>query len=287
VARLDNDHLIFAYTYNNINKSWVIQDTLAYEDYEKKQELIHNAAEEKRNKIKGLCVYLWDEDPLCNDVFEKEETGSVSNEVIPIDAPVFSLVDDGNRWKNLTNKKPRGRWRLNTNWVSQRPYYLHWWTVEDRAKDMLSQAGNPDTVWEDIKKISEVRDLKPEFMVCLYYQENSLHGSSKGGNNYLNNWNNDRWDTVSYKKAIHWRNQAAQTLNNKYLWAYTKTRQLYGSTNPEWPNYTTEWNNTTKRYSWNGVVNLHNCLWMIYWNKNVSWQFEFRTTDFSYLTEYL
>jgi len=259
---------------------------IAKQQYKSKElELIaiSSWADMLREQRSKLCEYLWNWS--CKDsVVAKDNT---AKETQVQSKHQFSLISDRNWTNNLTDEKAWDRWRLNKNSVSQRPYELIGNTVEERAKNILEQSGNPATVWEDIKTVAKVRDLKPEFMVCLYYQENSLHWSSKWDNNPLNNWNNDRWDTVSYTNAIRWWNAAGSTLNNKLLGDYTMTRQLYGSTNPGNFVYTTERNPETKEYSGNGKNNLHNCLSMIYGNKNVSWQFKFRTNDFSYLTELL
>lgn len=261
--------------------AWIQERKEKYAEYETILNWIHWEAKELRKKREWLCLYIGIK---CEELQNTTENNETEKEV-QASTKEFNLIKDWSMGDNLTDSKPRPRRRLNANNISQKPYWLNGNTVELRAKDMLSQAGNPDDLREDIVAISKIRNLKPEFLVCLYYQENSLRGSSKGENNHLNNGNNDRWDTVNYKTRIQWWNAAGQTLNNKYLWSYTKTRQLYGSTNPWGPNYTTEWNPNTNSYSGNWVNNMHNCLGMIYGNKNISGQFEFRTNDLSYLNE--
>lgn len=247
-----------------------------YAELEAQQDVIQDFAMSVKQDMVKYCrtfdipMELASCSALCGDVPEamtprcpKKELEVIATGT-PLPTPELTgCIADQGKPCNLVSVKPYPRRRLNKNGVSQRPYFLEAEGINARAKELLLRSNNDPKVREDIVTIGELRSIKPELLLCMWYTENSLNGSQKGANNPLNNWNNDRGDTVSYKKEILWRNAAAQTLNNKYLWQYEEVRQLYGSSNPKWPNYATERNQELKQYSGNWLVNTLNCIWML------------------------
>ena len=167
---------------------------------------------------------------------------------------------------NLTNKKPRRRWRLNSNWYSQKYTELHTTTVSERTAELL------EAYWmynyQDRKVIAKVHDIKPEVLVCITYADTSIGRFLKSKNNIGNVWNNDRWDTVEYTNVLKGIDAIWRVLNNRYLWEYNEMRQLAWGTNKDWPVY------ATSEENW--LINTLNCLWMIY-DSEIDWWFNFRT----------
>lgn len=171
-----------------------------------------------------------------------------------------SVLDD-----NLTNNKPTPRWRLNSNWYSQRYVEL---TGEDRVQRMhqLLSAYWHDNyqVWETVARIYRVY---PEALICIAYADSSLGRFLKTENNLGNVWNNDKWDRVAYSTIEAGINAIGKALNNKNLsYIYTidylsryanKTGMVYATS--------TE----------NQFINMANCLGMIY-NKRIDDKWNFR-----------
>lgn len=168
------------------------------------------------------------------------------------DANQTILNDD-----NLTNVKPTERWRLNSNWYSQRYVELYGDTNQERIISLLNQYGFS---WEDtrytIRTISRIYRVYPETIVCIAYADSSLGRFLKTEHNYGNVGNNDRWDTVSYSNVEQGFNAIAKTLNNQYLWGYNTIDKLSRRGNETGMVYATSPEN------WH--INVTNCLGMIH-----------------------
>jgi len=159
--------------------------------------------------------------------------------------------------ENLTNKKPTDRWRLNSNWYSQKYVYLTWNTRDDRSIQLLNAYWfDWVDVWSSIKTIARIWRVQPEIIVCISYADSSLGKHLKTANNRGNVGNNDRGDTQSYETLEQWFNAIGKVLNNKYL-SYIYTID-----------YLSRYKNTTGTVyatsNENHFINTYNCLSMIH-----------------------
>ena len=183
-------------------------------------------------------------------------------------SPVVSAVDieiEG----NLTNNKPTDRWRLNSNWFSQKYTELEWNTRDDRSISLL-EAYWFDGVhtWSTIKTIARIHRIHPEMFICIMYADSSIGRFLKTSHNYGNVWNNDRWDRVDFatmEQGINaiWR----YALNGSYLKSKYTVDYLSPALWKPWPYY------ATSEENWH--VNIMNCLWMIH-NKKIEDNWNFR-----------
>jgi hypothetical protein len=156
---------------------------------------------------------------------------------------------------NLMDTKPTTRWRLNSNWLSQRYIPL----TGNRIERMERLLNTYDLDWKKlypaIQTIARIHSIKPEAIICIAYADSSLWKYLKTANNFGNVGNNDRWDTVDYANIEKWWNAIGKTLNNKYLsYIYTidylsryhnKTGKIYASSEE------------------NQFINMANCLGML------------------------
>ena len=170
-------------------------------------------------------------------------------------ATLMHPAPTGTQSENLITKKPTKRWRLNSNWQSQRYVSLTGDRIT-RMKWLLKAYDlDPEELRPAIRTIARIHRIYPEAIICIAYADSSLWKYSKTKNNPGNVWNNDRGMTQSYQNIEQWLNAIGKTLNNQYLsYIYTidylsrygnKTGMVY-ATSPE-----------------NQFINLSNCLGML------------------------
>jgi murein DD-endopeptidase MepM/ murein hydrolase activator NlpD len=115
-------------------------------------------------------------------------------------------------------------WALQTE---IRMFTLDWETEVDRQKDLLSKYAvwdfNNWNVW-----VEEAIDwnIDPSFVMCIWLSETGLWRNLKTPYNVWNVWNTDSWEVKDFQNARSWVYGVVRTLNNKFLWDYTKLSQL-------------------------------------------------------------
>lgn len=169
---------------------------------------------------------------------------------------------------NLENKKPTPRWRLNSNWYSQRYIELHWNTRDDRAIELLEHYDFDGVrTWSSIKTIARIWRVQPEIIICIAYADSSLGKFLKTDHNYWNVGNTDSGKTQSYDNMEQWFNAIGKVLNNRYLSYIYTVDYLSRYKNKTWSIYA-----TSEENHFNNTVN---CLGMIH-NKKIADNWNFR-----------
>lgn len=168
---------------------------------------------------------------------------------------------------NLENRKPVSRWKLNSNWYSQRYFELTGENKDQRAVQLLQNYGMGQGEWQAIKTISRIHKVYPEVLVCVMYADTSIGKFLKTAHNYGNVWNNDRGDKVAFQNFEQGVNAIWSVLNNRYLGHKNTINELSPYEWGESPYYATSPENRE--------INVLNCLGMIN-NKEVSNNFSFR-----------
>lgn len=113
----------------------------------------------------------------------------------------------------------------NTGW--RRVFSVEWDTEIDRQRSLLSKYAVP--VFKDWNVwVEEAIDwwIDPTFLMCIGLAETGLWNNMKTPYNVGNIGNTDSWATRTMQNARTWIFSMVSTLNNRYLWKYTKLEQL-------------------------------------------------------------
>jgi hypothetical protein len=145
-------------------------------------------------------------------------------------------------------------WRVNKDWISKSKEEL----LGNNFKEIVKNNWLQIDYWQWFEVKYKV---KKEVVACIARRDSWLWKYLKTKNNFWNVWNNDRWDTRSYKTEKDWIEAIFKTLNNKYL---RHKQSIWSLSVGGW------WNSpfyATSLENWN--INVLNCLWVMY-NKLVS-----------------
>lgn len=122
-------------------------------------------------------------------------------------------------------------------------FSLDWNNEIERQKSLLQKYARSDFAnWNMWVEESLRWNIDPTFMMCVWLAETWLWRNLKTSYNVWNVWNVDSGGTWTMNNPRSWVWWMWHTLNNKYLWNYTKISQLswYGKETPNSPIYASD-----------------------------------------------
>ncbi len=172
--------------------------------------------------------------------FEIFDNKSYSDPLKYLDTSNLDYQDlpEKNKFKFLIDFKNKFWYAFNDNLWIKSSLKIYWINEMERQKSLLEQYAVSDFKdWNMWVEESLEWNIDPTFVMCIWLAESTLWKYTKTKNNIWNVWNTDSWATRTMQSPREWVKSIVKTLNNKFLWHYTKIKELSRYWNPNWAIY--------------------------------------------------